>query len=594
MLDRPVQQVWQLEMFPGGSRSGAFESFLQDLEQKVHDFEQQVSAASDGDIEEWAALLSLMQWIKAASMEAESFIACLEAQDLKDEYAKQLNGQLKQLSAAVEVSLNRMDSVLLAMDADRLAQLLQHDEVQQIAFALRERREIAAMKLPPELESIISKLSVDGYHAWGDHYQRAVARIQIEQSGDDGELLKLSAGQAANRLHHPDRQVRSELFTLWEQAWAGQADLCAAALNHLAGFRLSVYDQRDWTSVWKEPLLLNRMSEETLQAMWQVVEANKEPYVRYLRRKAELLGLERLSWTDVEAPLGSSVSKIDYSDAAEMIVGQFRTFSTDLSEFAQRVFNERWIEAEDRPDKRPGGFCTAFPLSQETRIFMTYSGTPSGVSTLAHELGHAYHQHVMNDMPMLAQDYAMNVAETASTFAELIIADAAVRGAADDSERIALLDEKLQSAVAFYMNIHARFLFETAFYEERRKGIVSAQRLNELMEQAQRKAYCDELEQLHPHFWASKLHFYLTDVPFYNFPYTFGYMFSAGIYAIAEQEGAAAFAPKYVALLRDTASMRVEELAAKHLGVDLTQRDFWQAAIDKTSEDVELFLRLTE
>jgi oligoendopeptidase F len=199
----------------------------------------------------------------------------------------------------------------------------------------------------------------------------------------------------------------------------------------------------------------------------------------------------------------------------------------------------------------------------------------------------------MNDMPALAQEYAMNVAETASTFAEMIVSDALVRAAHSDEERVTLLEDKIQRAVAFFMNIHARFLFETNFYAERRGGLVSVERLNELMTDAQRTAFGDALSAYHPHFWAAKLHFYATDVPFYNFPYTFGYLFSAGIYARAKQEGAA-FEERYKALLRDTGSMTVEQLAMKHLGVDLTKWDFWQGAVSTVLEDVQTFLGLTE
>ncbi len=272
---------------------------------------------------------------------------------------------------------------------------------------------------------------------------------------------------------------------------------------------------------------------------------------------------------------------------------QFHRFSPKMADFAVKAFENGWIEAEDRPGKRPGGFCTSFPIHKETRIFMTYAGTASNVSTLAHELGHGYHQHVMNDLPALAQEYAMNVAETASTFAEMVVSDAAVKAAETEETRLTLLEDKIQRSVAFYMNIHARFLFETAFYEERRKGLVGMDRLNELMLSAQKTAFRDALDQYHPHFWASKLHFYITEVPFYNFPYTFGYMFSTGLYAEALRRGAA-FEDQYVALLRDTGRMTVEELAHKHLGVDLRKPDFWQQAMDLSVADVQEFLRLTE
>lgn len=257
------------------------------------------------------------------------------------------------------------------------------------------------------------------------------------------------------------------------------------------------------------------------------------------------------------------------------------------------AFENDWIEAEDRPNKAPGGFHTYFPKSSQSRIFMTYSGTPSNVSTLAHELGHGFHAYAMKDLTILNRNYAMNVAETASTFAEMIVADAAVRNAKNKEEKIALLEDKIQRSVTFFMNIHARFLFETRFYEERKQGMVSAERLNELMVTAQREAYCDSLEEYDPLLWASRLHFYITGVPFYNFPYTFGYVFSLGIYLKAVEEGKS-YEQDYISLLKDSASMTVEELALKHLNADLTKRDFWEKAVKVCIHDVEEFLQLTE
>lgn len=629
-MQRQLDMTWQLDMFPGGSGSPQFAEFIaqigRDLQQLAAELDgldqgdgpEAVGVGADGGNgagdggadggtdggngagdggadgadERWERLLALVQRLMSAVKEADSFVACLCAQRQDDQQAQQLSGTVKTLAAEYLSACSRLDERLLALDDSRWERLLARDFARPVRFWLAERRRLAADKLPPELETLIHELSVSGYHGWGDHYNTIVSQIVIEDEGADGRARKLSAGQAANLLHAPDRARRSRMFALWEQTWGKQAPLCADTLNQLAGFRLSMYGRRGWDDPLKEPLAINRMSAETLQAMWSAVNANKAPLRRYLERKAQLVGVERPGWHDVDAPLGET-EPVSYADAAAFIVRHFSGFSGELAQFAERVFSGRWIEAEDRPGKRPGGFCTSFPLSGQTRIFMTYAGTASNVSTLAHELGHAYHQHVMEDLPPLAQDYAMNVAETASTFAELLVSDAAVREAASDSARIALLDDKLQSAVAFCMNIQARFLFEQRFYEQRKQGHVTVEQLNGLMEQAQREAYGDALSQYHPLFWASKLHFYLTDVPFYNFPYTFGYLFSAGLYARAEQEGAA-FASRYVALLRDTGRMTVEQLAERHLGADLRQPQFWQTALDRMLSDVELFIRLTD
>ena len=267
-------------------------------------------------------------------------------------------------------------------------------------------------------------------------------------------------------------------------------------------------------------------------------------------------------------------------------------FGPNISAFAKHALENRWVEAEDRPKKRPGGYCEELPEFEESRIFMTFTGSSSDASTLAHELGHAFHSFVMKDLPALNRSYSMNVAETASTFAENIISNATVANAKTKEEKFTLLNAKMENTIAMFLNIHSRFLFEKAFYEERSKGIVSEQRINELMVQAQKEAYGDSLSSYHPHFWCSKLHFFIDDVPFYNFPYTFGFLFSLGIYAeyLKDSNG---FEDKYIALLRDTGSMKVEELAMKHLGVDLTKPAFWEAGIQLMEKDAEEFIRLS-
>ncbi|WP_025849921.1 M3 family oligoendopeptidase [Paenibacillus ehimensis] len=596
-MRNPLPQTWNLErFFPGGSGSDAFIQFLKELQSNIAELDETLSGlAVPETAEQSASLLPVIVLVQTALLkirEAESFTGCLTAENQNDKRAVQLTGQVKSIQAAFASALTRFDDFLRRIPEPAWQGLLAQAELSEIAYPLEERRRLASEKLPPEQEALIHDLAVDGYHGWGELYNTTVSKFSIPFE-ENGTVTELSAGQAANKMYSPDRSVRQRVFGLWEREWAKHADYCADALNHLGGFRLKLYERRGWDEIHREPLAINRMSKETLDAMWGVIEQGKDVFVRYLERKAKLLGVEKLAWHDVDAPVGNGNTTFSYDQGAQLIVEQFRRFSPKMAEFAVMAFENGWIEAEDRAGKRPGGFCTSFPISEETRIFMTYAGTASNVSTLAHELGHAYHQHVMNDLPALAQEYAMNVAETASTFAEMVVSDAAVKGAATDEERLTLLEDKIQRSVAFYMNIHARFLFETDFYEARRHGLVSIERLNELMEAAQKKAYRNTLAEYHPHFWASKMHFYLTDVPFYNFPYTFGYMFSTGLYAEALRRGAA-FEDQYIALLRDTGRMTVEDLASKHLGIDLRKPDFWQQAMDVSIADVNEFLRLTE
>ena len=594
---KTYEQTWNLDVFfEGGSESSSFHTYLEEIEQDIAAFEKQIDQyeapiskdKKDGLIE----IIAIFQSTAKKIRQAGAFVSCLQAQNTADKKASMHRSGLMQLSANFQIALTAFDQKLVEITEEVWEGLLSAQPLTEISYVLNERRQRAMEKLPLEQETLINSLAIDGYHAWGQMYNTIVSNIKIPFE-EKGETKELSVGQAFNKFSSPDRSIRQLMFKKWENAWEGNSDYIAGVLNHLGGFRLNVYKQRGWDDIVKEPLAINRMSKQTLDTMWTVITENKGPFVEYLNRKAKLLGLEKLSWYDLDAPIGKTDSKVSYQKGAQFITNQFGKFGKELERFTEQAFEERWIEAEDRAGKAPGGFCTSFPESDQSRIFMTFSGTPSNVSTLAHELGHAFHQFAMKEVHPLNRNYAMNVAETASTFAEMIVADASVKNAASEEERLSLLEDKIQRSVAFYMNIHARFLFEIKFYEERKKGVVSSERLNELMVEAQKDAYCEALDEYHPQFWSAKMHFYLTGVPFYNFPYTFGYLFSLGIYAKALEEGTD-YEEKYIALLKDTACMTVEQLALKHLNVNLSQRDFWEQAVKLSVKDVEEFLALTD
>ncbi|MEC2325274.1 M3 family oligoendopeptidase [Lederbergia lenta] len=586
--------TWDLDVFfKGGSTSRQFIAHLEKTKKQLEQFQLAVDewvipiTAQDKSL---SGLLDLFQDASQSLKQAGAYVSCLQAQDMNDLKANELRGMVTTLSSRLSTLLTNFDEKLSLINEETWRELLKQDSMKKINFILSERRKNAAEKLPKEQEALINALSIDGYHGWGEMYDNIVSQIKIPFK-ENGKKIDLSVGQAANKFSSPDPKIRKHVFKEWEQAWDKQSDLLAGTLNHLAGFRLSVYKQRGWDHVLKEALTYNRMKQKTLDVMWEVISDNKQPFAEFLKKKAELLGVEKLSWADLDAPVGEANTTYDYQEGAAFILKHFDKFGDKLTAFTNKAFKDRWIEAEDRAGKRPGGFCTSFPLSNQSRIFMTYSGTASNVSTLAHELGHAFHSYALKDTHPLNRGYAMNVAETASTFAEMIVADAAVNNAENEEVKLALLEDKIQRSIALLMNIHARYLFETRFYEERKKGMVNKNRLNELMEDAQKEAYADSLEEYHPLFWGSKLHFFITGVPFYNFPYTFGYLFSLGIYAQAVKEGKG-YEKKYMAMLEDTGSMTVEDLAQKHLGVDLTKRDFWEAGVKLCIKDVEDFMDL--
>lgn len=590
---------WDLDsIFSGGSDSPALNERLEQLEKQINTYYQSVNqwdhSVSTND--ELTTLIKQQETITEGFSQCNSYITALLSANVKDTQAKLLSGKLYALLPRWQSADTILSKKFAEISDNNWQTLLQTDEFSLIAFRMNEIRRDGHRLLSEAEENIINTLSLDGLNAWSSHYDTIVGTIVIPFE-ENGKVTDLSAGQAFNKMMgDPDPLVREKLFIAWEKAWQEKTSLLSDTLNHLDGFRLSTYKLHGMNDYLQKPLEYNRLKKETLDMMWATIQKNKQPLVDYLTRKANLFGKEKMEWQDQDAPiiLGDLKEKtFTFDEAASFIIENFQKFSPKMATFAQSAFEKSWIEAEDRPGKRPGGYCTELPETQESRIFMTYSNSVNEVATLAHELGHAFHSSVMWDLPALNRDYAMNVAETASTFAELIVADATLKAAKTKEEKINLLDTKLQNALAMFMNIHSRFIFENRFYSARQEGLVSEEEITQMMVEAQKEGYHDALATYHPHFWAAKLHFFIDDVPFYNFPYTFGYLFSLGIYAYANKKGTS-FEQEYIELLRDTASMTTEELAQKHLGVDLTKPDFWQAGIDMVLEDINSFMTLSE
>jgi oligoendopeptidase F len=375
-------------------------------------------------------------------------------------------------------------------------------------------------------------------------------------------------------------------------AWESVADVLAACLNAIAGTRLSLYERRDIAHFLEPALFDAGITKRTLDTLLGSVEERAGVARSYLLEKAKLLGRDKLGFQDLMAPLPvKSHERIPWPDAQARVRETFGRFYPRLADFAGSAFERRWIDWQPRAGKRPGGFCSTSSWINESRIFMTYNETLGDLSTLAHELGHAFHGRLMTDMRPWARRYPMTLAETASTFAEQLIIEAVLEDkAASREQRALLLDSRMQDSATFLLNIPMRFYFEESLYRERAAGELSVVRLQELMIAAQKRCYGDALDEseLDPWFWASKLHFYITSISFYNFPYTFGYLFSMGIFARAKREGAA-FLPRYEELLRLTGSDTAEGVAKRALDVDLETGDFWNASIDLIEGDAERF-----
>jgi pepF/M3 family oligoendopeptidase len=600
-LEQPVTEQaprWDLDaIFPGGSASRQFADFRSQITDDLEAAESEAARLprvwAAATREAWIAFILKLQDILTRVETAQSFAGCLTAQNVNDDVAHRIGTEIDVLASRWQNLRAELEDFSLQQADANWESLINDARLEEIRFYLDQTRIRARAKMPLPLEKLAQELAVNGYHTWNRLYDKMAGDLTVQFELDGAEQT-ISLGQLAMYMSNANRDVRRQAFEKLEAAWETRASLAAMALNAQGGFRLSLYKNRKWDSFLYEPLTSGRLKKETLDAMWDAVKAGMPKLKPYIDAKKKMLGIDRFCWFDQTAPMGRADKTFGFNEAGRFIVDQLDDFSADMADFTRKALRERWVEAENRPGKAGGGFCTTLNTHKVTRIFMTWGGEYDHLMTLAHELGHAYHAWVLRDTPFLAADYPMNLAETASTFNELRVTDAALKGTHDPRERLMLLDQKLQNAYVFFCNLRARFLFDCAFYRERKEGAVPRARLDELMVNAQREAFGGTLADpggFHPLFWASKLHFFITTHPFYNFPYTFGFLFANGVYDRAQKEGAS-FADSYRNLLADTGKMTTEDVASKHLGADLTRRDFWDDAVNRVLLDVERFTEL--
>ena len=544
--------------------------------------------------QQWADFIEQYSAVDSDATSIDTFIGCHAAADATNKTYQQFEAELAALGPLRSKIATNVEFAFQAPDEKTLDAFIgRHETLKSNAYFLKLRRRNAALRLPREQELLAADLDVDGLHAWSRLYDRLSGELQVSVM-ERGEVVEKSPGQVHfDSAHRADRENN---FCAANKAWATMADTCADALNHIAGSRLTKY-RRLGVDHLAAPLNLNHMRRETLDTMWSVISERKSCLADYLSAKAKLLGQEKLAWFDLQAPLpssGTSGSRLSYDNACDLVIDSFNEFSPEFGEFAQMILENSWVEVEDRPGKRQGGFSTDLPTAQQTRIFMTFTNTVDSMSTLAHEIGHSYHSWLLRDQPVFLRDYPMNLAETASTFAEAVLGENRLAATESKAEKLTLLDNMLSDSMAFLMNIHARFLFEDRLHQERAAGEVSSDRLSELMVDAQKTAYLDSLtdDGWNPYFWVSKLHFYIAGWPFYNFPYTFGYLLSLGTFAMAKDEPD--FSAKFRNFLMATGSHDTEEAVQSTLGYDLRERDFWNRSLDIVEQRVQQFVELSE
>lgn len=442
-------------------------------------------------------------------------------------------------------------------------------------------------------EVLLSKLRLTGSVAW-ETLQRKVSSELTGTVVVDGKEETLPIMSIRNLAFTKDPTTRKAAYEAELAAYKKHEDVSAAALNGIKGEVLTVSEARGFESPLAETLYNSRMDRAILDAMIETMEENLPTFRKYVGIKAKFLGHDSpMPFYDLFAPVSSGDADFTIEQARDFVLKHFGAFNPKLQAFAQKAFDKEWIDFEPRAGKVGGAFCSNLAPIGESRFLLNFTGKLKNVFTLAHELGHGYHGDCLRGESLLNTTYPMPLAETASIFCETIVRNAALKGA-DDTLQLSILESSLSGASQVVMDILSRYYFETAIFETRKDHPLSADEYKALMLEAQKKAYgnCLDEDVLHPYMWLNKTHYYYAQRNFYNFPYAFGLLFARGLYALYEKEGDS-FLPKYDQLLNATGKMSIQDVCMS-VGIDPTQKAFWQASLDQIKEEVaryELLLK---
>ena len=596
-MDQTTAQTWDLtSLYDGTSQSVELKAFIAELRHTLEQAAGQLESyrqmeKSDGD-----ALLKVIDQFQTALLgweQLDDFAICAYAENVADQAPIALMDESAALKASLASLQIGLDQAFAEFPDAEWQVFTAAGRVQELSFYLNERRQMVKDRLPVELERMISALSVNGLSGWEQQHELVLTKLRVPLELD-GKRQDVSIGQALNEaVNGKDRESRLQAVRAVDEVCETHAETVAAILNRVAGSRLAIYEQRGWDNKLKEMLEHNRIQEASIDAMLTAIDGNRDLYRAYIERKLKVAGLEQASWSDLETPVFSLSDKVDFAAAKTAISKQFHQFSDKLGNFADRAFDQDWIEAENRPGKAEGGFCASMPVAKESRIFLTYRDTYQDLITLAHELGHAYHNYILHDEPALAQQKGVSVAETASTFMENLVLDAVIDQTQDESERLAMLEMKIRDGLKYVVSVPNMFRFEKKFYEKRASGMISAEQIKTLIAEVENDIYGGLVEELALHKWMFIGHFYDAEKAFYNIPYTIGYLFSNGVYEQAKQQPGG-FPERYDALLRDSGKMTVEQLGEYYLEADITQVAFWRDAQKSLTSAIEEYLELTE
>ena len=583
-----MNEVWNLDPIYKGFDDPAFESDLTAAKEKLAAFTAFTATLAEADPAQ--ALLTgitMEEELTELAGKLGLFASLRQSANTRDGEAASQMGRLMAVysgMAAPEAAFEDWASKL-----PNLMELVAADEkLKDYTFLFQKMADSSRYLLPGRGEEIMARMRLSGGNAWGDLQGYLTSTVPVFYNGGTTNLSAIR-----NLAYDADASVRKAAYEAEIACYDRIKDSVAFALNSIKLETISDCQLRGYESPLARTLKRSDMKQETLDAMLGAMDEYLPKFWQYLKAKAKALGHENgLPWYDLFAPMGNASTKFTTQESKDLLVSLFSTFDQELADMVARAFDEAWIDFFPRDGKAGGAFCAGVECLNQSRIRTNFDGMFGDVVTLAHELGHAFHNQCIQDHRPLNKDYSMPVAETASTFNECVVMAAAIKNAASDDERMALIESQLQDATQIICDIYSRFRFEAMVFENRENKFMNADDLCAFMTEAQKQSYGDGLDHsvMHPYMWVCKGHYY--GPTFYNFPYAFGGLFARGLYAQYLEEGES-FVPKYKKLLYTTPIATVEE-TAKVADIDLTDKNFWRAALQTIADQIDLFCQLVE
>ena len=583
-----MNEFWNLDPIYKGFDDPAFEADMALLRQYVEEYN--AFAGTLSNLEAMQGLKTGIAWEEKISdlvMKLANYASLRQSTNTRDTEAGSRLGQIMQMLSATAGAQTAWKQWATALPD--LMELVRADADLAVYSYLFENMQKDSTHLLGALgEEICAKLSLSGGSAWSDLQGYLTSTVPVSY---DGGTTNLSA--IRNMAYDADPAVRKAAYEAELACYDRIKDSVAFALNSIKLETISDCQLRGYASPLDRTLEHSRMQRATLEAMLGAMDEYLPKFWQYLNVKAKVLGHENgLPWYDLFAPMGASATKYTTQEARDLLVELFTGFDQELADMIARAFDEAWIDFYPRDGKAGGAFCAGVECLGESRILTNFDGQFGDVVTLAHELGHAFHNQCIQDHRPLNKDYSMPVAETASTFNECVLMAAAIQNAQSDEERLGLIESQLQDATQIICDIYSRFRFEAKVFENRENQFMDADTLCDFMLEAQKQSYGDGLDEAfrHPYMWVCKGHYY--GPTFYNFPYAFGGLFARGLYAQYIRDGQA-FVPKYKKLLFTTPIASVED-TAKVADIDLTDKNFWRSALQMIADQIDLFCQLVE